>query len=109
MRELGLRDVQVLWELSDHEMAQAFGVTREVFVDWTEIGVPPERKGDEDLLIRVTQELVANVDRQRIAEVVRKPVVNLGERSLTDLLHGAEFGLLSQAIISAFDLRRVQP
>ncbi len=75
-----------VWDLSRSEAARCFGVTRQALSKWLTQGVPAERAQAVADLAAATDLLVHYLKRDRIPAVVRRPVPELGGRSLLDLL-----------------------
>lgn len=109
VRQAPLERLVRLWGLSNAEAARLFGVSRQAFSKWLENGVPPERATAVADLATATDLLDRRIKRERIPAVVRRPAEMLGGRSLYELAMTGEHGEVRAAVVSMFDLRRVQP
>jgi len=98
-----------LWGLSGADGGRAFAVTRQALAKWRHSGVPSDRVPALTDLATATDLLDRYVKRERIPAVVRRPVDNLGGRSLLDLAFEGRHPELRNAVVAMFDLRRVQP
>jgi hypothetical protein len=98
-----------VWNLSDSEAAQAFGVSRQAFSKWRREGVPAERTPALAELDAATDILERRVKRERIPGVVRRPAEMLGGRSLLEMARSGEHAEVHRAVATMLDLRRVQP
>lgn len=98
-----------LWGLSAAEAGRMFGVSRQAFWKWRSSGVPPARADAVAALATATELLDRYVKRERIAAVVRRPAMALGNRSLYDLACEGEHEAVRDAAARMFDLTRVQP
>jgi predicted transcriptional regulator len=96
-----------VWGLSQSQLADYFGVSRQAVNKWIEQGIPAERLETLADLAAATDLLVHYLQRDRIAAVVRRPIPAL-ERSLLDLLAAGETRLLLQTCRDMFDFERVQ-
>jgi predicted transcriptional regulator len=78
--------ILTVWGLSQTDAGDAFGVTRQAVSKWLATGAPSERAVAIADLAAATDLLVRHLSRDRIPAVVRRPAVNLGGRSLLDVL-----------------------
>jgi len=97
-----------VWGLSQSQLAEFCGVSRQAVSKWLEQGVPAERTEPLADLAAATDLLVHYLQRDRIPAVVRRAVAALGNRSLLDLLAAGETRLLLQSCRDMFDFQRVQ-
>lgn len=98
-----------VWQISDSEAAQAFGVSRQAYSKWRREGVPAERTPALADLDAATDILERRVKRERIPAVVRRPAEMLGGRSLLEMARSGEHAEVQRAVAAMFDLRRIQP
>jgi hypothetical protein len=98
-----------LWALSNAAAARIFGVSRQAFSKWLSNGPPASRSGAVADLATATDLLDRYVKRERIAAVVRRPAPLLGDLSLLEVAAAGDTQAVADAVVSMFDLRRVQP
>jgi hypothetical protein len=91
-----------VWDLSRSEAARCFGVSRQALSKWLRQGVPAERAEAIADLAAATDLLVHYLKRERIPAVVRRPVPELGSRSLLDLLAAGDTRALLRATREMF-------
>ena len=84
------RRVLSVWDLSRAAAARHFGVSRQALSKWLRDGLPAERSQTAADLAAATDLLVHYLKRDRIPAVVRRPVRELGGRSLLELLAAGE-------------------
>ena len=75
-----------VWNLSQSDAAELFGVTRQAISKWRAQGVPTSRIDALANLSAATDILVCYLKRDRIPAVVRRPSDGLGGRSLLELV-----------------------
>ena len=97
-----------VWDLSRSEAARHFGISRQALSKWLQHGVPAERTEAIADLAAATDLLVRYLKRDRIPAVVRRPSMELGNRSLLDLLAAGDTRALLVACRSMFDFERAQ-
>lgn len=98
-----------LWGLSNAGAARVFGVSRQAFSKWLVNGPPASRSEAVADLATATDLLDRYVKRERIAAVVRRPALLLGDASLLELASTGNTRDVSDAVSAMFDLRRIQP
>jgi hypothetical protein len=98
-----------LWGLSASEGARAFGVSRQAFSKWLDLGPPSERAPAVANLATATERLARCVKRERIPAVVRRPAEVLGGSSLYEAACAGRHAEVRDAVNAMFDLRRTQP
>jgi hypothetical protein len=98
-----------LWALSNAAAARIFGVSRQAFSKWLSNGPPASRSGAVADLATATDLLDRYVKRERIAAVVRRPAPLLGDLSLLEVAAAGDTQAVADAVVSMFDLRRIQP
>lgn len=104
-----LERVLQVWDLSPREAAKAFSVSPQAVSKWRDSGVPRSHISMLAALIAATDELERYVRRERIPDVVRRPVETLGGRSLLEKAQRGQHAELHQVVQEMFDLRRSQP
>jgi transcriptional regulator with XRE-family HTH domain len=106
----GLSFARVLsvWDLSRSEAARYFGVSRQALSKWLQHGVPVERTETIADLAAATDLLVHYLKRDRIPAAVRRPIAEVQNRSLLDLLAAGETGLLLDVCRDMFRFERAQ-
>jgi transcriptional regulator with XRE-family HTH domain len=109
LRKQPLDRFLTLWDVSQADVAQAFGVTRQAVSKWREEGVPADRMPALTDLATATDLLSRKVKRERIAAVVRRPAAFLDGRSLLELALAGQHADVRNAVSAMFELRRVQP
>lgn len=82
----GLDRVLSIWNLNQSDAAALFGVTRQAIAKWRSRGVPAGRIEAVADLSAATDLLVRHLKRDRIPAVVRRGSMQLGGRSLLDLV-----------------------
>jgi predicted XRE-type DNA-binding protein len=80
-----------VWNLSQSDAAELFGVTRQAISKWRAQGAPTSRIDALADLSAATDILVRYLKRDRIPAVVRRPSDELGGRSLLDLVGAGRF------------------
>lgn len=98
-----------LWDLSNSAAARVFGVSRQAFSKWLQVGPPASRAAAVIDLSTATDLLDRYVKRERIPAVVRRASPGLGDVSLLDLAAQGETRAVAESVAAMFDLRRVQP
>ena len=98
-----------LWGLSNAAAARVFGVSRQAFSKWLSNGPPASRSVAVADLATATDLLDRYVKRERIPAVVRRSAPLLGDRSLLEVAATGDTRALADAVVTMFDLRRVQP
>ncbi len=98
-----------LWGLSNAAAARVFGVSRQAFSKWLRGGPPSSRSRAVADLAVATDLLDRYVKRERIPAVVRRSAANLDGRSLLEFASTGATDEVAEAVMTMFDLRRVQP
>jgi len=104
-----LRRFMSLWGLSASEVARSFGVSRQAVSKWLRSGIPVDRSPALSDLESATDLLDRHLRRERIPAVVRRPADRLGGSSLLDLVFAGRHQEVREAVVTIFDLRRIQP
>ena len=102
-----LPTAQAILGVSDVELGQMFGVTRQGVKHWMTNGVPTARLGAVADLAAATDMLRRKLRVERIPAAIRRPAPNLGGRSLLEL--GIDEGphAFYAEVIDTFDLTRI--
>lgn len=100
--------VLTVWDLSQSEAGRLFGISRQALSKWLEHGVPVDRTEAIADLAAATDLLVHYLKRDRIPAVVRRPVTELENRSLLDLLAAGETRTLLYACRDMFRFEQAQ-
>jgi len=82
----GFDRVLAVWNLNQSDAAALFGVTRQAIAKWRTRGVPAGRLEAVADLSAATDLLIRHLKRDRIPAVVRRGSMQLGGRSLLDLV-----------------------
>lgn len=82
----GFDRVLAVWNLNQSDAAALFGVTRQAIAKWRARGVPAGRLEAVADLSAATDLLIRHLKRDRIPAVVRRGSMQLGGRSLLDLV-----------------------
>jgi hypothetical protein len=98
-----------LWGVSSAEAAGFFGVSRQAFAKWLQVGPPADRAPAVAALEDATELLARHLKRERIPAVVRRHSALTGERSLLQMAAAGEHEQILGVVSTMFDLRRVQP
>jgi hypothetical protein len=98
-----------LWGVSSAEAAGFFGVSRQAFAKWLQVGPPADRAPAVAALDDATELLARHLKRERIPAVVRRHSTLTGERSLLQMATAGEHEQILGVVRTMFDLRRVQP
>lgn len=101
--------ILTLWGLSQTELGEMMGVSRQAVSKWVRTGLPAERAPAIADLAAATDLLDRRVKRERIPAVVRRRAPILDGRSLYDLASEGRHREVLAAVRRMFDLRRVQP
>lgn len=104
-----LAEVLSAWDLSQQDLADAFGVTRQSVSKWLRSGLPADRTPALADLVSATRVLKRRLKRERIPAVVRRSAEALGGRSLLEMTRAGEHEEVLRAVERMFDIRRVQP
>lgn len=104
-----LAEILSVWDLSQQDLADAFGVTRQSVSKWLRSGVPADRAPALADLASATEELKRRIQRERIPAVVRRSAETLGGRSLLKMAQAGEHEGVLRAVKRMFDLMRIQP
>ncbi len=83
----GFDRVLAIWNLSQSDAADLFGVTRQAIAKWRSRGIPAGRIEAVADLSAATDLLVRHLKRDRIPAVVRRGSTQLGGLSLLDLVN----------------------
>jgi hypothetical protein len=97
--------VLAVWDLSQTDAGDAFGVTRQAVSKWLAAGAPTVAIAD---LAAATDILVRHLNRDRIPAVVRRPAENLGGRSLLDVLSASGARAVLEACQAMFAFEHAQ-
>ena len=102
-----LPTAQAVLGVSDVELADMFGVTRQAIKQWLTGGVPTARLGAVADLTAASDILRRRLRVDRIPAAIRRPAPNLGGRSLLEL--GIDEGphALYAEVVDTFDLTRI--
>ena len=95
-----------VWQLSQAKAAALFGVSRQAFAKWLQRGVPADHAVAVADLTAATDLLQRYLKRDRIPAVVRRPIPNLDDVSLLDLLGEGDTNRLLAACRDMFDFGR---
>lgn len=98
-----LERVLQVWDLSQAEAAQLFGVSRQALGKWLHQGVPAERATTIADLAAATDVLLHHLKRDRIAGVVRRAAPALDGKSLLDMLGAGQSAEVLLACRAMFD------
>lgn len=104
-----LAEILSVWDLSQQDLADAFGVIRQLVSKWLRSGVLADRTSALADLVSATEELKRRVQRERIPAVVRRSTEALGDRSLLKMAQAGEHERVLWAVKGMFDLGRVHP
>jgi hypothetical protein len=109
LQRSALERLITLWSVSSAEAAGFFGVSRQAFAKWLQVGPPADRAPAIAALEDATELLARHLKRERIPAVVRRPSTLTGERSILQMASAGEYEQVLGAVRTMFDLRRVQP
>lgn len=109
LQRSALERLITLWGVSSAEAAGFFGVSRQAFGKWLQVGPPADRAPAVAALEDATELLARHLKRERIPAVVRRHSALTGERSLLQMATAGEHEQILGAVRTMFDLRRVQP
>jgi hypothetical protein len=109
LRRSALERLIALWGISSAEAAGFFGISRQAFAKWLQVGPPADRAPEVAALEDATEMLARHLKRERIPAVVRRHSALTGERSLLQMATAGEHEQVLGAVRTMFDLRRVQP
>jgi hypothetical protein len=109
LQRSALERLIALWGVSSAEAAGFFGVSRQAFAKWLQIGPPADRAPAVAALEDATELLARHLKRERIPAVVRRQSALTGERSLLQMATAGEHEQVLGAVRTMFDLRRIQP
>ncbi len=99
--------VLAVWQLSQAQAGELFGVSRQAVSKWLRSGVPAGRISAVADLAAATDLLARYLQRDRIPAVVRRPADALGGRSLVDLVAEGRTDEVLTACRTMFDVQRV--
>lgn len=102
-----IRVVLDTWAITQAELAEAFGVTRQALAKWLHSSIPSERRADMADLLAATNGLLKHLKPETIPAVVRRKADAFDGRSLLDMLHAGEFGRLVASVDEMFDFAGV--
>ena len=109
LQRSALERLIALWGVSSAEAAGFFGVSRQAFAKWLQVGPPTDRAPAVAALEDATELLARHLKRERIPAVVRRQSALAGDRSLLQMATAGEHEQVLGAVRMMFDLRRVQP
>jgi hypothetical protein len=109
LQRSALERVISLWDVSSAEAAGFFGISRQAFAKWLQVGPPADRAPAVAALEDATELLARHLKRERIPAVVRRGSALTAGRSLLEMAAAGEHAQVLAAVTSMFDLRRVQP
>jgi hypothetical protein len=109
LQRSALERLIALWGVSSAEAAGFFGVSRQAFGKWLQVGPPADRAPAVAALEDATELLARHLKRERIPAVVRRHSALTGERTLLQMAAAGEHEQVLGAVRRMFDLRRVQP
>ena len=95
------------WGLSLDEMARILQVRAETIREWRQRGVPGDRAEAVSDLAVATEKLVQHFKRDRIPNIVRRPIPARGGVSLMGLLEKGDTAELVEAVSDMFRFDRV--
>jgi hypothetical protein len=109
LQRSALERLITLWGISSAEAAGFFGVSRQAFAKWLQVGPPADRAPAVAAFEDATELLARHLKRERIPAVVRRHSALTGERSLVQMASAGEHEQVLGAVRTMFDLKRVQP
>jgi len=109
LQRSALERLIALWGVSSAEAAGFFGVSRQAFAKWLQVGVPADRAPAVADLEEATELLARHIKRERIPAVVRRHSALTGDRSLLQMATAGDHEKVLGAVRTMFDLRRIQP
>ena len=109
LQRSALERLIALWGVSSAEVAGFFGVSRQAFAKWLQVGPPADRAPAVAALEDATELLARHLKRERIPAVVRRHSALTADRSLLQMATAGEHEKVLGAVRTMFDLRRVQP
>lgn len=68
-----LSEIRAILGLSEHELADLFGVRRESVIGWRRSGIPETRRASVGRLLDLARVLYRDLKPDRIPEIVRTP------------------------------------
>lgn len=66
-----LSEIRAIFGLSEHELADLFGVRRESVMGWRRHGIPETRRASVERLLDLARVLYRDIKPERIPEIVR--------------------------------------
>lgn len=109
-RQLGRGDLETVmraWSLSQAEVGELFGVTRQAVAKWRRTGIPADRVVALADLAAASELLSRYLRPQRVAAVVRRPAPALGGQSLLEMAREGRTREVLEAARAMFDLAGV--
>ncbi len=98
---------QALLGLSDVELGEIFGVSRQAVKGWLSSGIPAARLGAIADFTATAGLLSRNLRMGRIPAAIRRPAANLGGRSLLELAIDDGPHAMYVEVLDTFDLTRI--
>jgi hypothetical protein len=102
-----LQRVMTVWGLTQADVGDLMGVSRQAVSKWLVAGVPTDRADAVADLAAATDVLVRYLKRDRIPAVVRRPAPALGGRSLLEIVADGDTRSALAACRSMFDVAAV--
>lgn len=81
-----LDEIRATFDLSETELGELFGVTRQAISHWRRHGIPPHRSADVDRVSELARYLAREFAPERLPQIVRTP-----GRDKRDSLRGRTF------------------
>jgi hypothetical protein len=98
-----LERLQEALGLSNAELGDLFGVSRQAIDQWKTRGIPPDRRAKVGDLLGAIDLLARKLKPGRLALVARRPATAFGGRSLLELAAADEHAELREGVERAFD------
>jgi hypothetical protein len=102
-----LQRVMSVWGLTQSDVGELMGVSRQAVSKWLVAGVPTDRTNAVADLAAATDVLVRHLKRDRIPAVVRRQAAVLGGRSLVEIAASGDTGGVLSACRAMFDVAGV--
>jgi hypothetical protein len=102
-----LQRVMSVWGLTQSDIGEVMGVSRQAVSKWLVTGVPAERTDSVADLAAATDILVRYLKRDRIPAVVRRPAPALSDRSLLQIVAAGDTAGALVACRAMFDVAAV--
>ncbi len=102
-----LRRAMTILDLSNREVAEMMGVTRQAVEKWLLAGPPADQLAKIGALAEIADTLQHQLRADMPAAVVRRPAETYGGRSMLEIIADGEHDWLADSVRASFDFATV--